>query len=270
MDFSLRLSPLWGLMSYSGYKFFMAESLEDARFRHRNDANFPDTMWFMVKGAANTASPQAQESLESLCRAYWEPIYAFIRRTGKSPHDAEDLTQRFFMHLMKDNRLRHAKPEKGRFRYFLQRSIKNFLVDDWRRKPAPERNGRLIEVDAEQGENRYQLERADQLDPEKIFQRVWARKVMELAMVRLKAEYEASRMEALFDHLHSLLPGNEPICSRAEAAQRLDMTSNALDTAFYRIKKRYKELLRHEIADTLDEPTKKDVENELVALMRVF
>ena len=173
MDFSLRLSPLWGLMSYSGYKFFMAESLEDARFRHRNDANFPDTMWFMVKGAANTASPQAQESLESLCRAYWEPIYAFIRRTGKSPHDAEDLTQRFFMHLMKDNRLRHAKPEKGRFRYFLQRSIKNFLVDDWRRKPAPERNGRLIEVDAEQGENRYQLERADQLDPEKIFQRVW-------------------------------------------------------------------------------------------------
>jgi RNA polymerase sigma-70 factor (ECF subfamily) len=227
-------------------------------------------MWFMVKGAANTSSPDSQESLESLCRAYWEPIYAFIRRTGKSPHDAEDLTQRFFLHLLEANRLSYAKPEKGKFRFFLQRSIKNFLVDDWRRKPAPERNGGLIEVDAEQGEHRYRLEQADQLDPEKIFQRVWARKVMELAMARLKAEYEASRMDGLFDHLQSFLPGNEPICSRAEAAQRLNMTSNALDTAFHRIKRRYKELLRREIAETLDEPTKKDIENELAALLRVF
>jgi RNA polymerase sigma factor (sigma-70 family) len=246
----------------------MSRSLEETGVKHRDGALFPDTMWFMVKGAANTASPQAQESLESLCRAYWEPIYAFIRRAGKSQHDAEDLTQRFFMHLMQDNRLRYAKPEKGKFRFFLQRSIKNFLVDDWRRKPAPERQGRLIEVDAQQGENRYQLERADHLDPEKIFQRVWARKVMELATVRLKAEYETNN--ALFEHLHSFLPGNEPICSRAAAAQRLKMTSTALDTAFHRIKKRYKELLRQEIAATLDEPTKKDVENELAALMRVF
>jgi RNA polymerase sigma-70 factor (ECF subfamily) len=227
-------------------------------------------MWFMVKGAANTASPQSHESLESLCRAYWEPIYAFIRRTGKTQHDAEDLTQRFFMHLFEDNRLRYAKPEKGKFRFFLQQSIKNFLIDDWRRKPAPERQGRMIEVDAEQGENRYQLERADQLDPEKIFQRVWARKVLELAMARLKAEYEASQNNALFSHLQSFLPGNEPICSRAEAAQRLGMTVGALDTSFHRIKKRYKEMLRQEVAATLDEPSKKDVDKELAVLMRVF
>src|SRR5262245_42680080 len=99
----------------------MSQSLEDARFRHRSDVSFPDTMWFMVKGAANPSSPDSQESLECLCRAYWEPIYAFIRRTGKSPHDAEDLTQRFFIHLLEANRLSYAKPEKGKFRFFLQR-----------------------------------------------------------------------------------------------------------------------------------------------------
>src|SRR5436309_2920415 len=154
----------------------MAASFEDARTRNRSDAAmFPDTMWFMVKGAANPASPQAQQALESLCRAYWEPIYAFIRRTGKSPHDAEDLTQRFFMHLLADNRLEHAEPQKGKFRFFLQRSIKNFLVDDWRCKPAVERNGGLLEIDAEIGETRYRHEPADSLDPEKIFQRVCAR-----------------------------------------------------------------------------------------------
>src|SRR6266567_6773880 len=167
----------------------MSHSMERGLSRNRGDARFPDTMWFMVKGAANTTSPEAQQALESLCRAYWEPIYAFIRSTGKSPHDAEDLTQKFFMHLLQNNRLGHATPEKGKFRFFLQRAIKNFLVDDWRRLPALERSGGLLEIDAEQGENRYRHEPADRLDPEKIFQRVWARKVMDLAMARLRAEF---------------------------------------------------------------------------------
>lgn len=248
----------------------MSRSLQDTRSRSHGNAAFPDTMWLMVKGAANPASPQVHQALESLCRAYWEPIYAFIRRTGKSPHDAEDLTQRFFLHLLQNNRLRHAEPEKGRFRFFLQRSIKNFLVDDWRGTPAPERGGGLLEIDAEQGEHRYRHEPADKLDPEKIFQRVWARKVMDLAMARLKAEHDTSGISGLFNHLHSLLPGNDPICSRAEAAQKLDMTATALDTAFHRMKRRYGVLLRQEIAETLDTPTKKDVEDELSALMRVF
>jgi RNA polymerase sigma-70 factor (ECF subfamily) len=174
------------------------------------------------------------------------------------------------MHLLQDNRLQHAKPERGKFRFFLQRSIKNFLVDDWRRKPALERSGGLLEIDAEKGEDRYRHEPADKLDPEKIFQRVWARKLMDLAMARLRAEYADAGMSGLFDHLHSFLPGNEPICSRADAAKHLDMTPNALDTAFHRIKKRYKELLRREVAETLAAPTKKDVENELLALKKVF
>src|SRR6266481_7959411 len=152
-------------------KQFMSSSIEHGLSRRRMGALFPDTMWFMVKGAANTTSPEAQQALESLCRAYWEPIYAFIRRTGKSPEDTEDLTQRFFMHLLGDNRLRQAEPQKGKFRFFLQRSIKNFLVDDWRRKAAPERErGRLLEIDAEQGETCYRHELADRLDPEMIFE----------------------------------------------------------------------------------------------------
>jgi len=228
-------------------------------------------MWFLVKGAANSASPEAEQALESLCRAYWEPIYAFIRRTGKSPQDTEDLTQRFFMHLLGDNRLRQAEPQKGKFRFFLQRSIKNFLVDDWRRKAPPERErGRLLEIDAEQGENRYRHELADKLDPETIFERVWARKAMDLAMARLGGEYALAGTSGLFDLLQSFLPDNQPICSRAEAAQRVGMTPSALDTAFHRMKKRYKELLRREIAETLDTPTKNDVEEELSALLRVF
>ena len=248
----------------------MPRSNDQAHPRTRGESPFPDTMWFLVKGAADASSPHAHQALESLCRAYWEPIYAFIRRTGKGPHDAEDLTQRFFMHLLEHNRLDHAQPEKGKFRSFLQRSIKNFLVDDWRRKPTPERIGGLLEIDAEQGEHSYRHEPVDQLDPEKVFQRVWARKVMDLALVRLKAEYTAAEATGLFDHLCSLLPGNDPICSRAEAAQRLDMTSNALDTAFHRMKKRYRELLGREIAETLHAPTKKAVEDELSALMTVF
>jgi len=249
----------------------MSHSIEQGLSRNRGDARFPDTMWFMVKGAANTASPEAQQALESLCRAYWEPIYAFIRRTGKSPHDTEDLTQRFFMHLLGDNRLRQAEQEKGKFRSFLQRSIKNFLVDDWRCRPALERRtGGLLEIDAEQGENRYRHEPADKLDPEAIFERVWARKVIDLATARLRGEYALAGTSGLFDYLYSFLPDNEPICSRAEAAQRLSMTVSALDTAFHRMKRRYKELLRREIAETLDSPTKQDIESELSALMNVF
>jgi len=245
-----------------------------ARYERSHNAAgalFPDTMWFMVKGAADTASPEANQALESLCRAYWEPIYAFIRRTGKSPHDTEDLTQRFFMHLLADNRLRHAEPTKGKFRSFLQRSIKNFLVDDWRCKPALERQaGGLLEIDAEQGEDRYRHEPADTLDPEMLFQRVWARKVMDLALARLRAEYALAGTSGLFDYLQSFLPDNTPICSRAEAAERLGMTAIALDTAFHRMKRRYKEFLRKEIAETLASPTKQEVEEELAALMRVF
>src|SRR6266481_6818407 len=252
-------------------KQFMSSSIEHGLSRRRMGALFPDTMWFMVKGAANTTSPEAQQALESLCRAYWEPIYAFIRRTGKSPHDTEDLTQRFFMHLLQDNRLQHAEPEKGRFRSFLQRSIKNFLVDDWRCKPALERqSGGLLEIDAEQGESRYRHEPADTLDPEMLFQRVWARKVMDLALARLRAEYALAGTSGLFDYLQSFLPDNTPICSRAEAAQRLGMTPTALDTAFHRMKRRYKELLRDEIAETLESPTKQQIEEEMSALLTVF
>jgi RNA polymerase sigma-70 factor (ECF subfamily) len=249
----------------------MAGSTKSAQGEIRGDARFPDTMWFMVKGAANHSSPQAQQALESLCRAYWEPIYAFIRRTGKSPHDTEDLTQRFFMHLLEDNRLQHAEPEKGRFRSFLQRSIKNFLVDDWRCKPSLERrSGGLLEIDAERGETCYRHEPTDNLDPEMIFERVWARKVMDLAMARLKSEYVLAGTTGLFDYLQSFLPDNTPICSRAEAAERLGMTGTALDVAFHRLKRRYKELLRKEIAETLERPAKQEVEDELTALMRVF
>src|SRR6185369_14622065 len=147
----------------------------------------------------------------------------------------------------------------------------NFLVDDWRCRPALERRtGGLLEIDAEQGENRYRHEPADKLDPETLFQRVWARKVMDLAMGRLRAEYGLAGQSGLFDYLHSFLPDNEPICSRAEAAERLGTTTPALDTAFHRFKRRYKELLRREIAETLDSPTKQDIENELSALMTVF
>jgi RNA polymerase sigma-70 factor (ECF subfamily) len=103
-----------------------------------------------------------------------------------------------------------------------------------------------------------------------IFQRVWARTVMDLAMARVRAEYALAGTSGLFDYLHSFLPDNEPICSRAEAAQRLEMTASAFDTAFHRMKRRYKDHLRREIAETLEAPTKEDVENELAALMTVF
>ncbi|MCI0746145.1 MAG: sigma-70 family RNA polymerase sigma factor [Verrucomicrobia subdivision 3 bacterium] len=246
------------------------QSLDRTHDEAAAGVQFPDTMWVMVQGAADPSSLQAHQALESLCRAYWEPIYAFIRRTGKSSHDAEDLTQRFFIHLLEGNRLGHAAPEKGKFRSFLKRSIKNFLVDDWRCKPALERSGGLLEIDAERGESRYHHEPADELDPEKLFERVWARKVIELALARLRADYEAAGALPLFEHLHSFLPGNDPLCTRAEAAERLEMSATALDTAFHRMKKRFQEFLRKEIAETLGSPTKKEIESELAGLMAVF
>jgi RNA polymerase sigma-70 factor (ECF subfamily) len=253
----------------------MSRSFEGARSRNsrnRTDARFPQTMWAVVTGAASSSPTHAQQALESLCRAYWEPIYAFIRHSGKSPCEAEDLTQRFFEHLLAKNRLRGVRPEKGQFRSFLRRSIKNFLVDDWRRKPAPERKGLIFhfEIDAEEGERHFHYEPVDKLSPEKIFERVWTHKVLDQAMGRLEQEFTNAGKREPFDVLHSFLPGCDPRCSRAEAAQRLGITVNALDTAFHRMKKRYRELLRQVISETLDSPTKSEIEEELSALMSVF
>ena len=250
----------------------MSRSFEGTRSRNRTDARFPETTWGVVRRAASSSPTHAQPALESLCRAYWEPVYAFIRHSGKSPHDAEDLTQRFFVHLLAKSRLCGVRPEKGKFRSFLRRSVKNFLVDDWRRKPAPERKGLIFhfEIDGEEGERRFHHEPTDKLSPEKLFERVWTHKVLDQAVGRLEQEFTRAGKREAFDVLHSFLPGCEPVCSRAEAAQRLGITVNALDTAFHRMKKRYRELLRHVISETLDSPTKSEIEEELSALMSVF
>ena len=220
-------------------------------------ARFEPTRWSMVvaAGAAGTADePRAHRALEHLCTAYWYPLYAFVRRQGHSPHDAQDLTQEFFARLLARNFLGDADPTKGRFRSFLLGALKHFLSDEWDRARAQKRGGGVppISLDAASAETRYQLEPADESSAEKIYERRWALALLDLVLKRLRDEFTRDGKEYVFDELKSALTGGK--ISYTELATRLDMQAGAVRTAVHRLRGRYRDLLRAEIAETVANP----------------
>jgi RNA polymerase sigma-70 factor (ECF subfamily) len=230
---------------------------------------FTTTHWSVVLEAQGE-SPAAQQALEKLCRIYWRPIFAFLRRQGIGPAEAEDLTQGFFAQLLERKSFDAVRKEKGRLRSFLLGALKYFVADEQRRAMAIKRGKgqRLISLDELRAEEQIGLEPSDSVTAEMIYERRWALTVLDRVLSRLKDEYRAAGNAALFDALKQLLPDEPGSPSQAEIAAKLGMTENALRQAFYRFRQRYQSLLREEIANTVATPG--DIEDELRHLIAVL
>ena len=232
-------------------------------------AAFTTTHWSVVLEAQGE-SPAAQEALEKLCRTYWRPIFAFLRRQGIPPEEAEDITQGFFAELLERRSLSAVRKEKGRLRSFLLGGLKYFLANEERRAMAVKRGKgqRPIPLEELRAGERIETEPADPMTPDQIYERRWALTVLERVLSRLKHEYLAANNAELFDSLKELLPDEPGSPSQVEIAARLGMTENAVRQAFYRFRQRYQSLLREEIANTVATPG--DIEDELRHLIAVL
>jgi RNA polymerase sigma factor (sigma-70 family) len=237
----------------------------------RRNASFETTMWTTVEEAGRQdGSTKAQLALERLCRTYWYPLYVFLRQQGKSPEDAEDLTQGFFAHLMEKDALKNVVPERGRFRSFLLSSLKHFVTDIWKRENALKRGGgaRLIELDAEVAEDRYRYEPVERLDPEKLFQRRWAMTLLDEVLARLENEYTLKGKKELFARIQPFLLDKKTDMPQAQIAEHLGMKEATLNTEVFRLRHRYREIFREEIAHTVT--TAQDVESEMREVFAVI
>ena len=223
---------------------------------------FATTQWSVVL-TAQGGSPAAEEALEKLCRIYWWPLYGFVRRQGYTPEEAQDLTQGFFALLLERRDLDAVRREKGRLRSYLLASLKNFLGKARRRAMTIKRGeGRpLVPLDELLARERADLEPASTLSADRVYERRWALNLLEQVLNRLEAEYRAAGNKLLFECLNELLADEPAAPSQASIAKKLGMTENAVKQAFYRLRQRYRELLREEIAHTVAVPG--DVEDEL-------
>ena len=230
---------------------------------------FTTTHWSVVLEAQGD-SPAAHEALEKLCRIYWRPIFAFLRRQGRAPEEAEDITQGFFAQLLERRSLDAVRKEKGRLRSYLLGALKYFVADEQRRAMAIKRGKgqRLIPLEELRADERIEMEPADPMTAEMIYERRWALTLLERVLSRLKDEYRAAGNAALFDSLKELLPDEPGSPSQADIAARLGMSENAIRQAFYRFRQRYQSLLREEIAHTVATPG--DIEDELRHLIAVI
>ena len=212
---------------------------------------------------AQERSPAAEAALENLCRTYWWPLYGFVRRQGSSPEEAQDLTQGFFAMLLERRDFESVRREKGRLRSYLLVALKNFLAKAHRREMAVKRGeGRsLVPLDALLARERADLEPADTLSADKIYERRWALTLLEQVLARLEDEYRVAGNAPLFEQLKELLADEPGRPSQADIAAGLGMTENAVKQAFHRLRQRYRELLQDEIAQTVAVPG--DVEDEL-------
>jgi RNA polymerase sigma-70 factor (ECF subfamily) len=232
--------------------------------------SFATTHWSIVLAAAHDSRPDAQAALATLCATYWYPLYAYVRRCGYESHDAEDLTQEFFARLLDKDYLASVDRGKGKFRSFLLASLRHFLANerDWAR--ARKRGGgrTVFSFDRGEAETRYRLEPSHESTPEKDFDRQWALALLGQVLDRLEAEHAASAAERLFEGLKGFLTQAEGSCPYAEVAPRLGMTAGTVKVAVHRLRRRYRQLLRDEIAQTVAGP--EEVDEEIRHLFGAF
>jgi RNA polymerase sigma factor (sigma-70 family) len=235
-----------------------------------SDAWFVTTHWSVVLSAREKHSPQSAAALETLCRTYWYPLYAYLRRQGRSPHDAQDLTQGFFVRLLQKDYLEAVAREKGKFRTFLLVALKRFSANEWDREHAQKRGGfaAVVSIDQELAESRFAAEPSHNVQPDMLFDRQWAMTLLDQAMSRLHEEYVASGRAKLFEYLQSCLAREESALPYAEIAARLNLTEPAVKMAVHRLRARYRETLRAEIAHTVSSP--EEVEDEIRQLFSSF
>ncbi|MBI2925062.1 MAG: RNA polymerase sigma factor [Verrucomicrobia bacterium] len=231
---------------------------------------FATTHWSVVLAAGDSTIPGAREALEKLCRAYWYPLYAYVRRRGHHVHEAQDLTQEFFARFLESHALRHVSREKGRFRAFLLAAMNHFLANEWKRGQTLKRGGvvSIISLDETTAEERYRLEPATELTPEIIYERRWALTLLDQVLEQLREEQVAAGNGALFDELRIFLSDAKGAMSYTEAAAKTGLSEAAARQAVRRLRQRYRELLRAEIAHTVSSP--QEIDEEIRHLFAVF
>jgi RNA polymerase sigma factor (sigma-70 family) len=231
-------------------------------------SQFPTTRWSLVVAAGDSRPKEARSALVSLCENYWYPLYAYLRRRGYSADEAQDLTQEFFVRLLEGRYLDRADPEKGRFRSFLLTSLKYFVADEEDRNRALKRGGgAVLSLEFGSGEERYQREPAHDETPERIFERRWALSLLDRVVERLQSEFVEHGRPEHFDRLKVFLLGQAD-APYAALAREMNTSEGALKVAIHRLRKRYRELFRQEIADTVADPA--EVESELRFLAAVL
>jgi len=231
-------------------------------------SRFPTTRWTLVVAAGDPHRKDARSALVSLCENYWYPLYAYLRRRGHPADQAQDLTQEFFTRVLQGRYLDRADPEKGRFRSFLLTSLKFFVADEKDRQRAQKRGGgALVPLELSSGEDRYQREPAHDETPERIFERRWALAMLDRVVERLRNEFVHHGRPEHFERLKMFLLGQTE-APYAALAGEMNTTEGALKVAIHRLRKRYRELFREEIADTVADPA--EVEPELRFLAAVL
>jgi DNA-directed RNA polymerase specialized sigma24 family protein len=231
---------------------------------------FVTTRWSLVLAAGNSASEAAQPALETLCRTYWLPLYAFGRRLGKSPEDASDLTQGFFARLLEKRWIATADPDRGRFRTFLLTAFRRYISGEDRSAGTEKRGGGTVEflsIDPT-AEARLAVDPADWRTPELAFEEAWAAALLETVLARLREEFGAHERQAVFDALQGFLLGDPPAAGMAAVISQLGMTEGAARMNLTRLRQRYRQILRSEIAQTVASP--QEIEDELRHLIQVL
>jgi RNA polymerase sigma-70 factor (ECF subfamily) len=220
--------------------------------------------------AGRGSSPEAQVALEELCRTYWFPLYAYVRRQTSTREDAEDLTQAFFARFLEKNYLEKLTSQKGKFRAFLLAALKHFLANEWDRANRQKRGGGVapLSLDWQDADARYQIEPVDTLSPDKLYDRTWAVTLLERVLARLRDENAADDKARLFQQLKGFLMVGAGAIPYGEAAARLNLTEGAVRVAVHRLRRRYRELLREEIGQTLSDAAQ--IEDEMKTLFSAF
>jgi len=223
-----------------------------------------------VLAAGNRSTPQSDDALEELCRTYWFPLYAYVRRRGRTKEDAEDLIQAFFAAFLAKNYLEKLSAERGRFRAFLLASLKHFLANEWDKSQRQKRGGgqTLLSLDWQTADAQFQIAAVNEPSPDKAFDREWAVALLAKVIERLRAECDSNGRPKQFEQLKIFLTAGKGALSHADAAKVLGMDEGAVRVAVHRLRKRYRQLLRDEIAQTLADDA--DVDEEMRALFAAF
>ena len=235
-----------------------------------SEAWFVTTHWTVVLSAQHAGTARSAEALDTLCRAYWYPLYAYVRRQGHAPHDAQDLTQEFFARLLRRGWLDPVALGKGKFRTFLLVVLKRFLADEWDRARAAKRGGghTLFSLDAATAEERYRLEPVSALSAERIYERRWALTLLDHTMARLEGEFATTGKAEEFDRLKAFLTAAKGEISYPDTAAALGLSEAATRQAVHRLRRRFRQLFREEIAHTVSSPD--EIDAEIRHLMGLF
>ncbi len=241
--------------------------MPDGGFPPPRGGRFATTRWGLVLAAGDQTTTRSAEALASLCEIYWHPVYAFIRRQGYRPEDGADLTQAFFARVLEKGYFQEADPARGRFRAFLCAAIRHFLSNERDRERTLKRGGKQppLSLDVDAAEGRYQLDPRDDLTPERLFDRRWALALLDRVLTRVGAEQAAAGKAELFDHLKGFLTGESAGAPYAEIGKTLGMSEGAVKVAAHRLRRRFRDTLIEEIAETVSDPA--DIDSEIRYLL---